>query len=671
MESHCDLVMKGGITSGIVYPRLIARLAAKYRFKNIGGTSAGAIAAGACAAAEYARGQGRMDGFERLAQLPRELMGKATPRSRSRLFALFQPAPALRPHFAVLVRALNQQPRAAIAAVLGGIAAIYKGLLAAGIVLGSVFLWPWFTALAPGIGWFPLALGALAAACLTALLALAAGRDLLRGRRLQPLLCLAALLLAVAVDLAFVSGKGLTLRLVGPTLGAVAMTLLFLAGLMLVPVWLFLRGLLRGLHGNHYGICSGSTPPGSAQEGLTDWLARYFNEVAGLPADGAPLTFGHLWGHDDPAAPRAVNLEMMTTAISQHMAYGIPFREGTPPFYYDPGEWATLFPPQVMAQLDGAQFGSASDPPLQALSPAGKPLRPLPRGAGLPVVVAVRMSLSFPLLLSAMPLYAIDWSMKASADAKRDDRPIVAKRVWFSDGGIGSNLPLHMFDAMLPSHPTFAVNLKPAHPDHPIVEPEIPDNTGGRIYLATNQQGGRQRYWPTPDDRTALGGLLGFANGIIDTMQNWRDELMFPHAGYRDRIIQISQRHDEGGLNLDMPDDKLDALSQAGAMAAERLIDRFHESGREHGAGWEQHRDVRFRIFLGTLQPATAALVPTLSAGTWGPFLKDYGNAGRRALAAGFMQGVVGLGELGAAGQASLADDAPKPLPEVRITPKI
>jgi hypothetical protein len=51
----CDLVMKGGITSGVVYPSAIARLAGQYRLRNIGGASAGAIAAGAAAAAEYRR----------------------------------------------------------------------------------------------------------------------------------------------------------------------------------------------------------------------------------------------------------------------------------------------------------------------------------------------------------------------------------------------------------------------------------------------------------------------------------------------------------------------------------------------------------------------------------------------------------------------------------------
>jgi hypothetical protein len=34
---YCDLVMKGGITSGVIYPKAAAKLATRYRFKNIGG----------------------------------------------------------------------------------------------------------------------------------------------------------------------------------------------------------------------------------------------------------------------------------------------------------------------------------------------------------------------------------------------------------------------------------------------------------------------------------------------------------------------------------------------------------------------------------------------------------------------------------------------------------
>jgi predicted acylesterase/phospholipase RssA len=68
----CDIVMKGGVTSGVVYPLAICELATVYRFKSIGGTSAGAIAAVATAAAEYRRRKhGSVEGFELLEGLPR------------------------------------------------------------------------------------------------------------------------------------------------------------------------------------------------------------------------------------------------------------------------------------------------------------------------------------------------------------------------------------------------------------------------------------------------------------------------------------------------------------------------------------------------------------------------------------------------------------------------
>ena len=44
---ECDVIMKGGVTSGVIYPKAILKLSERYRFRSIGGTSAGAIAAAA------------------------------------------------------------------------------------------------------------------------------------------------------------------------------------------------------------------------------------------------------------------------------------------------------------------------------------------------------------------------------------------------------------------------------------------------------------------------------------------------------------------------------------------------------------------------------------------------------------------------------------------------
>ena len=103
---ECDLLMRGGITSGIVYPRAIAKLAETYNFRSIGGTSAGAIAAAATAAAAYAARNGQ-DFFQtRIKTLPKEL---ATNKGgKTVLERLFQPAPGLEPLFGVLMASLQR-----------------------------------------------------------------------------------------------------------------------------------------------------------------------------------------------------------------------------------------------------------------------------------------------------------------------------------------------------------------------------------------------------------------------------------------------------------------------------------------------------------------------------------------------------------------------------------
>src|SRR5258708_40169551 len=87
-EKICDIVLKGGITSGVVYPLALVSLAEKYRFSNIGGTSAGAMAAVAAAAAEYGR-HIENAGFDRLAGVSGE--------PGADLFSQFPAHPALEP----------------------------------------------------------------------------------------------------------------------------------------------------------------------------------------------------------------------------------------------------------------------------------------------------------------------------------------------------------------------------------------------------------------------------------------------------------------------------------------------------------------------------------------------------------------------------------------------
>ena len=94
----CDVVMKGVITSGVVYPLALVALSKKYRLSQNRGTSAGAIAAAAAAAAEYGR-YVPGGGFERLAKIPQEV--------GPHLLSLFQPAPALKPLFNIFIATLQ------------------------------------------------------------------------------------------------------------------------------------------------------------------------------------------------------------------------------------------------------------------------------------------------------------------------------------------------------------------------------------------------------------------------------------------------------------------------------------------------------------------------------------------------------------------------------------
>ena len=99
---ECDIVMAGGVTSGIIYPSAVAVIARRYIFRSIGGTSVGAIAAAVTAAAEYGRRTGKnATGFDYIGALSQTLSDTAAD-GHSRLFHLFTPEPATKPLLALV-----------------------------------------------------------------------------------------------------------------------------------------------------------------------------------------------------------------------------------------------------------------------------------------------------------------------------------------------------------------------------------------------------------------------------------------------------------------------------------------------------------------------------------------------------------------------------------------
>ena len=145
-DRYCDLTMRGGTTSGVVYPLAVASLARHYEFKQIGGASAGAIAAGFTAAAERGRAGG---GFEKLVKLI-DWFTSGFGADQWRMAQLFQPTDKTRALYRIVVATMQKREttgRSAISclffALLGAVGMRAKAVLAlmAVLWLGGPVLW--------------------------------------------------------------------------------------------------------------------------------------------------------------------------------------------------------------------------------------------------------------------------------------------------------------------------------------------------------------------------------------------------------------------------------------------------------------------------------------------------------------------------------------------------
>jgi predicted acylesterase/phospholipase RssA len=481
---QCDLVMKGGITSGVVYPRAVMVLGERYRFRNIGGTSAGAIAAAVTAAAEYGRQTGAAEDLGRIENLVRDLT------RRDFLLGLFQPAPENRPLWEVARAAAE-----------------------------------------PGNAWSRIERAAVA---------------ILHARPRTALLGFACLLaLAVLVGVGFATLAVPTAVLIAVI--AVLVALFVGAATLAIAAWGLGRAGYEAICGTGYGFCPGVRQEGSEEPGLTDWLHGHIQACAGLELDD-PLTFRKLEAEEVQVA-----LEMLTTDLSY--ARPLRCRRDLAGYAFDAQEFLAFLPEAVVRHMVAVADGV----PSAEADITTRRLRPLPVD-DLPVLAAVRLSLSFPGLLSAVPLY----------------RERV--RHLFSDGGISANFPIHFFDAWFTSRPTFGLDLA-----------EYPNTPGAPyVFLPTDPETPAQPRW------SDVRGLADFIVRIKDTMQNWRDSTQAELPGYRERICQIRLTRDQGGLNLDMDQETIARLVERGEEAGRKLRDEFR---------FAEHRWIRYLTAMRLLQP--------------------------------------------------------------------
>lgn len=558
-DRFCDIVMEGGVTSGIIYASAIVELARHYRFHGIGGSSIGAFAAALAAAAELRRRSGSVAGFNDVAALPAALAEEDGDK-RTKLFRLFRPQDETRRLFETFCAALGHTSwlarlRHGLAAALRQYrspvlwAAVAVAVLVLGGPLAHVLLAP-----QAGAAWFWALLSWLLAAVLGVVLAGGA-----------------ALAACVARDL--------------------------------------LRMASARRDGNGFGLCRGWSRDATLradEPDLTGYMHLAIQKAAGRhPVDDAPVTFADLWNApgsphallDVPVVdgePRSINLEVYATNLNHGRPYRFPLDEegDSGPLYFRADELAPYFPARVLQHLLGhslpyAPLDPLRDPPASEVR-AG--LRRLPREQ-LPIVVAARMAMSFPGLISAVPLWA-------TSREPPDGAPFIGQ-CWLSDGGLCSNFPIHLFDSFVPQWPTFGISLQNASAPH---DPWLPGHHGA---------GQADRHDPGTDDKHAPGKRLGaFLFAIWRAAWQWNDMAMLRMPGVRDRVVRVYLKPQQGGVNIRMTGADIRELEQLGTKAAEAFVKRFAAAD---STGWAEHRWMRLHRLLVALRAAFTGLA--VSAG--------------------------------------------------------
>jgi predicted acylesterase/phospholipase RssA len=569
---ECDLVMKGGVTSGIVYPPVVRKLAKKYRFRNVGGTSAGAIAAAVTAAAEYGRETG---GFTKLKALSDRLgeenflrnlfqPSKETQPLMDTLYAIFidrkkqgkaeektdkkkSPLDKFLNFFQFaqfLSKTLREKHQQVFAK--GSRRGFVAGLILALLLSGFSFLVFFVVAQLTGgslSGW-----------------------------------SFAALLLLLSVPFAWI----------GRWLGGLG-----------VAVYDLYDILTKKVPENFFGMCSGrkDNPASGGSEVLTDWLTANINDLAGRDKDGRPLTFGDL-------KKKGIQLKMVTSNLSHNQPYPLPFDNHL--FIFNGEEFSKLFPHKVVEYMTHHAYPSKS-----LLLPQGYYF--LPEADNLPVTVAMRMSLSFPILISAVPLYTINQAAfrrrngKEKLELTKEDLQLN----WFSDGGISSNFPIQFFDSWLPSRPTFGIKLASLPPEafnknktqvnaDAVSVVTAPENLQEKPDTANVDQDTLcksvyipKANHPPAQEWVAIPRLGSFIRAIWSTAQNYRDNTQSILPSYRERVVQVRLSDEEGGLNLSMDNDTIKRVVKKGDIAGQKILDYFN---------FDHHQWVRFQVLMGLLE---------------------------------------------------------------------
>lgn len=702
-RSSVDLTMRGGTTSGVVYPAAICEIARSFRLRNVGGASAGAIAAAVAAAAERGRAglAGRapdpaptsgvregvfQPGFAGLAdatawfsEVDRE---RPAERPEFRVAQLFRPKPGGLQLFRLLTASM--QPSAKSLRILVLVLA-FGGWRMRLLRLVAVVLATWGAALAVAAdsavtrvltGCALLLAGTLSLAALLMITGYflnrrSRQRRLLRAdpRVAEPVpqaaeaapsvshLLLPVLLLLVAAGGAFVMISGD--RGVDIDLSLVVLVWILATGFqVLLPLMLLFPSVTKAKQG-HFGLIAGSTDvhqisgkrafllnwvaglrTSPVERALVPWLSGAMSSLAGVATGtgGRPpkmdeatvLRFGHLWSRDYKAPPcrqqpnaglekesvnpraRLVNLELVTSELTHQVPWRFPLaheqirRGGEAQLFVSRRDLERVFPPEVVAAMTHLPCTAPAVRDIES----GEPLAPddlfeMPDMCDVPVIVPTRMSLAFPAMFEAVRMFqrvrsphdaphlvrdeygarlkrtGADESLAFPVESAGDPPTLWLQELWFTDGGVTANFPVHFFDSVLPLWPTLGINLG----SHPA------GHTHQDVWLPADNQ---SRTLPPTPVRDAMTGFIG---SIFNTARGWRDTYQTSMPAFRGRVAWVRQRSDEGGNNLFMTPDLIASLALRGALAGRRLRKRF-----EQDAYWHRHQWLRLRIAADNLE---------------------------------------------------------------------
>jgi hypothetical protein len=306
-----------------------------------------------------------------------------------------------------------------------------------------------------------------------------------------------------------------------------------------------------------YGLCPGSAGTilgsGSAlKEGpdcepVTDWLAHTLDQLAGLDEADGPLTFRHLWGHDRPSndncGARRVDLQMTATNLTSGRSVRLPSE--TRNYLFCPHEMAPLFPPYVIEQLLSGGVSSPGSARVWCCPDHKDPLVPLPPPPEMPVIFAVRLSMGFPILLAAVPLFTVTDGC---------DGDIEPSRCWLSDGGIRNNFPIDLLDVPGSKRPIFGLLVK---------------NRGDCGSWLFSVCASAKRFLPHAISNE--GSLLCFVLRVVSVFLNSRGDGTLTSREDAVTVAEIPVEKGEGSLNIGMGSHGLLLLAARGWHAGHAL----------------------------------------------------------------------------------------------------